>query len=565
MIALIGNPNAGKTTIFNMLTNSSEPTGNFSGVTVEKKIGRYKDYSIVDLPGIYSLIPYTKEEEVTVEFIKNNKISLIINVIDINKLNRSLYLTSRLMDLNIPMIIMVTKVKGTKVNIELLKRILGINIIVASKKIDYHNLGELLNDNNNNKDYHKFNIYDDIKTDIEKRYEKIDEICSKVIISKKNNKIRNIIDSILTNKYLSLMISVLLFIFIYYVSINIIGSKLVSILSNNLNRGIIYISKLIDSTNTSIIFKDLITKGILKGISNIISFIPLIIILTFIISLLEDSGYITRMSLILDKFLRIIGLSGKSFSPLLTSSTCSVLGIMSTRTIKDKKERLKTIFLIPFIPCSAKLTLIIYITTVFYHNSFLIFLSFYLVCILVLIITSLLFKKTKSSYIIEIPNLKIPSIRIALKSTYDKVKSYLFRIITVILFISIINFFLISFDTSFNYKVSYNNSILYLIGCKISNIFKLFGIKESVAIITGFMAKEQVVSTLSVLGNNLNKVSAYLFCIFNIITIPCINTVVALKNECGYKLMIIYSILYLVISYVVVMLIYLFFIFCLNL
>lgn len=555
MITLIGNPNAGKTTIFNNLTNSSELTGNFSGVTVEKKIGKYKKYSIVDLPGIYSLIPYTKEEEVTVEYIRNNKISLIINVIDINKLNRSLYLTSRLMDLNIPILIMVTKVKGNKVDIELLKRIIGINIIVVSKKIDYNKLDRLINDTN--KDYYKFKKYNDIKTDIEKRYEKIDEICSKVIISKKCNKLSNIIDSILTNKYLSLIISILLFIFIYYVSINIIGSRLVSILSNNLNRGIIYISNIIDSTNTSIVFKDLITKGILKGISNIISFIPLIIILTFIISLLEDSGYIARMSLMLDKFLRIIGLSGKSFSPLLNSSTCSVLGIMSTRTIKDKKERLKTIFLIPFIPCSAKLTLIIYITTVFYHNSFLIFLSFYSVSVLVLIITSLLFKKTKSSYIIEVPSLKIPSIRVALKSTYDKVKSYLFRIITVVLFISIINWFLISFNTSFNYGVRYNNSILYLIGYKISNIFKLFGIKESVSIITGFMAKEQVVSTLSVLGNNLNKVSAYLFCIFNIITIPCINTVVAIKNECGYKLMILYNTLYLVISYIVSIIIYL--------
>ena len=555
MITLIGNPNAGKTTIFNNLTNSSELTGNFSGVTVEKKIGKYKKYSIVDLPGIYSLIPYTKEEEVTVEYIRNNKISLIINVIDINKLNRSLYLTSRLMDLNIPILIMVTKVKGNKVDIELLKRIIGINIIVVSKKIDYNKLDRLINDTN--KDYYKFKKYNDIKTDIEKRYEKIDEICSKAIISKKCNKLSSIIDSILTNKYLSLIISILLFIFIYYVSINIIGSRLVSILSNNLNRGIIYISNIIDSTNTSIVFKDLITKGILKGISNIISFIPLIIILTFIISLLEDSGYIARMSLMLDKFLRIIGLSGKSFSPLLNSSTCSVLGIMSTRTIKDKKERLKTIFLIPFIPCSAKLTLIIYITTVFYNNSFLMFLSFYLVCVIVLIITSLLFKKSKSSYMIEIPSLKIPSISIALKSTYDKVKSYLFRIITVVLFISIINWFLISFNTSFNYGVRYNNSILYLIGYKISNIFKLFGIKESVSIITGFMAKEQVVSTLSVLGNNLNKVSAYLFCIFNIITIPCINTVVAIKNECGYKLMILYNTLYLVISYIVSILIYL--------
>lgn len=271
------------------------------------------------------------------------------------------------------------------------------------------------------------------------------------------------------------------------------------------------------------------------------------------------------MSLIFDKALRLINLSGKSFSPLLNASTCSVLGITSTRIIKDKHDRLKTIFLMPFIPCSAKLTIIIYITTVFYHNSFYIFLSFYLVCIIVMIISSLLYKNNNHSYIIEVPSLKIPSIIIALKNTYSKVKSYLFRIVTVILFISIINWIIISFDTSFNYKASYNNSILYMIGSKISNIFKLFGIKESISILTGLIAKEEAVSTLSVLGNNLDSLSAYLFCIFNIITIPCINTVIAIKNECGYKLMILYSTLYLFISYIVTIIIYLIIMFCMKL
>ena len=549
MIALIGNPNSGKTTIFNKLTKSNKVVGNFSGVTVNESTGNYKRYNIIDLPGIYSLIPYTKEEVVTIDYINNNDISLIINVIDANILNRSLYLTSRLMELSKPMIIILTKYKGN-IDIKLLEELLGMKIIIYNKDI-YKNIDSIIDSNNTN--YNRFKKIDDIYLDINYRYKMIDEITNKVISNNTDK------DIIIHNKYLSMIINILLFILVYFVSINIIGSKCIDIVSNIINIGINYVSNYLNSLDISYIFKDLIINGIFKGISNIVSFIPLIIILTFIISLLEDSGYITRMSLIFDRLLRIINLSGKSFQPLLSGATCSVLGIMSTRTIKDKKDRLKTIFLIPFIPCSAKLTIMIYITTVFFHNSFYIFLSFYIVSIMVIIISSRLFSKNNHSYIIEVPSMKIPSISIALKNTYNKVKGYLFRIITVILFISIINFILIKFDTSFNYGVSYNNSILYMIGSKISNIFKLFRIKESISILSGIIAKEEVVSTLSVLGNNLDKLSAYLFCIFNIITIPCINTIISIKSECGYKVMFIYTIFYLVISYIVTILIYIIF------
>lgn len=549
MIALIGNPNSGKTTIFNKLTKSNKVVGNFSGVTVNESTGNYKGYNIIDLPGIYSLIPYTKEEVVTIDYINNNDISLIINVIDANILNRSLYLTSRLMELSKPMIIILTKYKGN-IDIKLLEELLGMKIIIYNKDI-YKNIDSIIDSNNTN--YNRFKKIDDIYLDINYRYKMIDEITNKVISNNTDK------DIIIHNKYLSMIINILLFILVYFVSINIIGSKCIDIVSNIINIGINYVSNYLNSLDISYIFKDLIINGIFKGISNIVSFIPLIIILTFIISLLEDSGYITRMSLIFDRLLRIINLSGKSFQPLLSGATCSVLGIMSTRTIKDKKDRLKTIFLIPFIPCSAKLTIMIYITTVFFHNSFYIFLSFYIVSIMVIIISSRLFSKNNHSYIIEVPSMKIPSISIALKNTYNKVKGYLFRIITVILFISIINFILIKFDTSFNYGVSYNNSILYMIGSKISNIFKLFRIKESISILSGIIAKEEVVSTLSVLGNNLDKLSAYLFCIFNIITIPCINTIISIKSECGYKVMFIYTIFYLVISYIVTILIYIIF------
>ena len=414
------------------------------------------------------------------------------------------------------MMIVLTNNKN-RININKLKSILGINAV------DYKKITSLKGNVPNN----LFGKNKDIYKDIESRYKVIDEICNKVIINNKNS--NNILDNILLNKNISLITNVLLFIFIYYISINIIGNSLVDIISNKLTKLIDSLARIINNMNTSIIFKELITKGILAGISNILSFIPIILILTFIISLLEDSGYITRMSLIFDRFLRIIGLSGKSFVPLLLGSTCSVLGIMNTRTIKDKKERLKTIFLIPFIPCSAKITVMIYIITIYFHKSFIVFLSFYIVCILVIIISSFIFKNSSKSFIIDIPKLKVPSIKLAIKNTYNKTKSYLFRIITVIMFISIVN-----------YLIIYN-----------TNIISLLSHKDIISIISGLIAKEQVISTMSLLGNNLNRVSAYIFCIFNIITIPCINTIISIKKECGYKNMYIYMNLYLAISLIV--------------
>lgn len=542
---LLGNPNAGKTTLFNKLTNSCELVGNYAGITVDGKLGKYKDKYIVDLPGIYSLIPYTNEEKVTIDYLNNNKIDLIINVIDINNLNRSLYLTSRLMDLNIPIVIYLSKLnKNINVNIKLLKNILGIEIITDTN-ID--NLKYTCSKKVFSTDY-------DIYKDIYNRYKVIDDICEKVIIK---NKVSNIyIDNLLHNKILSVSSSIILFIAIYYISIKIIGNTCILFIINILNTFINYIIRLMNSLDMNDIFKDLIVNGIFKGISNIISFMPVMIILTFIISLLEDSGYITRMSLIFDKVLRLIKLDGKSFQPLLAGCTCSVLGIMATRTIKDNNNRLKTIFIIPLIPCSAKITVMIYITTLFFNNSFTIFLSFYIICLIVILISSLIIKGNNSHYLIDMPNMKIPSIGNALKNTYEKTKSYLFRLTTLIMFISIINWFLISFDINFNYGVSYNDSLMYLLGSKLSLIFRLFGKKENIAIITGIIAKEQVISTMSVFGNNLNKISAYVFCVFNIITIPCINTIEAIKKECGYKKMILYTSLYLLISYIVCLFIF---------
>lgn len=234
LIAFVGNPNSGKTTIFNKLTKSNEIIGNFSGVTVDVSISKYKDYNIVDLPGIYSLIPYTKEEVVTLDYFKNNNISLIVNVIDANMLNRSLYLTSRLMDLDIPMVIILTKYR-CNIDIKVLERILGINIYICNKEL-YKRIDSIITTTNTN--YNKFKKLDNVYLDINYRYNKIDEITNRVIITNKNKDV-----TFIKNKYLSLITSIILFILVYYISINIIGNKLISIVITYLNMHIEYTGK----------------------------------------------------------------------------------------------------------------------------------------------------------------------------------------------------------------------------------------------------------------------------------------------------------------------------------
>ena len=551
MIALLGNPNCGKSSIFNILTKSYRKIGNYNGVTVDYKIGLFKDKKIVDLPGIYSINPYTSEEEITIDFIKKNKIDLIINVIDINSLNRSLYLTLRLLDLNIPLVIVLNKCENNNsIDIYLLEKILNIKVIKVSalKNIGIDNLKKEIIKSN-----YTCNYRIKLNNDITSIYKKIDIITSEVI--KNNIKKRNSFVLILKYKYLFIILSIVMFILIYYFSINVIGG----IITNNINNIISYISNyllvILNKFNSSIILKKLILDGIINGIINTINFIPQLFFLIFILSIIEDTGFISIIAILFNKILNKIGISSNSLYSLFLATNCSAMALLSTRTIKNEYERKKVIFLIPLIPCCAKISIIFFIISSFYHNSFLIFLSFYLIMILIIVLLSIIFKKNKSRLIMEIPHLKMPSIKVAYKDSITKTKSFIKRIITIMIFISVLNFFLSSFDISFNYVTNIKKSILYFTSYKLSFIFKPFlGVNSPsifLSIISGLFAKEQVVSTINSLKVNLSYITAYTFCIFNIFTIPCINTLSIMKKECGIKLTVFYNLLYLLISFII--------------
>ena len=556
MIALLGNPNCGKSSIFNILTKSSRKIGNYNGVTVDYKIGLFKDKKIVDLPGIYSLNPYTKEEEITIKFINKNKIDLIINVIDINSLNRSLYLTLRLLDLNIPLVIALNKCESNNsINIDLLEKILNIKVIKVSalKNIGIDNLKKEILKNN-----YVCNYKIEFNNDITSIYKKIDRITSEVI--KNKIKKRNRFKLIIKYKYLFIIISIFMFILIYYFSINIIGNIInsrINIIMNYINT---YLLIVLNKLKLSIILKKLILDGIINGITNTINFIPQLFFLIFILSIIEDTGFINIIAILFNNFLNKIGISSNSLHSLFLATNCSAMAIMSTRTIKNEIERKKVIFLIPLIPCCAKISIMVFIISNFYNSSFLIFLSFYLILIFIIFLLSIIFKKNKSKLIMEIPQLKIPSIKVAYKESITKTKSFIKRIITIMIFISILNFFLSSFDISLNYVKDIKSSILYFTSSKLSIIFKPFiGINSPsifLSIISGFFAKEQVVSTINTLKVNLNYITAYTFCIFNIFTIPCINTLSIMKKECGIKLTIVYNLIYILISYIVSVIIF---------
>ena len=565
MIALIGNPNCGKSALFNYLTHSNQKIGNFAGVTVDVKEGFFNDVKIIDLPGIYSLRPYTKEEKITVDYLKKNKISLILNVVDINCLNRSLYLTSMLKKLNIPMILILTKDDGlnkTKINLNKLEKELSLKVISVSvfKNKNLKLLKELIV-SFKNLPLKNIDIKLNDEWEIDLIYHNIDKITDKVIIKNNNTKLSKIIDNILLNKYLSFIISIFILIIVYYISIKLLGDLFVNIVNKQLEYIINLISGVINSLDISLILKDLIINGIISGMGSIFTFIPQIVILMFIFSILEDTGYISRMALSFDSFLRKIGLSSKSFSSLLLGTSCSALAIISTRTIKDNRERNIANLLIPFIPCSAKVPIILFFLKTFFNNSFILFLSFYLLAIIVIIVLSLIFKKDdNSSYILELPVLKLPNIKIAIKDTYNKTSSFIKRICSIILLFSIINWFLLSFDIGLNYGCKLESSLLYFLSSKISFLTIPFtGINDPkilISILTGFLAKEQVVSTLGILKPNIDVLNVYSFICFNLFTIPCINTLFALKQECGSKFLLLSIFIQVFISFFVSTLIY---------
>lgn len=638
-VALIGNPNSGKTTLFNQLTGSRQYVGNWPGVTVEKKEGKlsYKneEIKIIDLPGIYSLSPYSSEEIVTRNCLLHDDVDLVINIIDSTNIERNLYLTTQIMELGKPIVVVLNMIdilekKGDKIDYHLLSKLLSVAVIPmsankhdkienlmdscldiinqkASSKIqDVQNIyapeiDSILNNiekilkNSNNKfkvnprwlavklfsedhdilknvhltedelsriNFYKNSVCPSKNTDrqmiiSECRYDYICSVCKKCVHKNlKNDKlsITDKIDKIVTNKFLALPIFLAIMMLIFYITFGPVGNYFKSwaeFLINDIIGNAI--EKLLISLNASSWAKSLILDGVVKGVGSVISFFPQIMILFTLLSVLEDSGYMARAAFITDKLLRKIGLSGKAFVPLLMGFGCSVPAVLGTRILEHDKDKKLTILMIPFMSCSAKMPVYSMFISAFFpsHQPIIIF-SIYLLGILVAIFTAFLFKNTilkgkEAPFIMELPEYKLPTLKNLSLHVWERLKDFLVKAGTVLVGATIVIWFLQSFNFSLHTVQDSSDSILAYLGAKIAPIFTLCGFndwKASVALISGIIAKESVVSTSAILYNtaasmglhhalsqHFSMLSAYSFMVFVLLYTPCVAALSAIRKE----------------------------------
>lgn len=635
--ALAGNQNCGKTTLFNQLTGSNQHVGNFPGVTVDRKDGEIKGHSdtlITDLPGIYSMSPYTSEEIVTREFVMKEHPKGIINIVDASNIERNLYLTMQLMELDIPMVLalnMMDEVRenGGSIRVNEMEGMLGIPVvpISASKnegideliehalhvakyqeqpgRIDFcsanqnggavhrclHGIMHLIEDHAKKADIpvrfaaskiaegdkmilehldldeNEQEMIEHIICQMEKedgldraaaiadmRFSFIKEVCGKTVIKPRESKehARSAkIDKILTGKYTAIPAFIAIMGLVFFLTFNVIGVALQTLLEMGIN----YLTGVVDSGLSAIhvngVLHSLIIDGIFNGVGSILSFLPIIVTLFFFLSMLEDSGYIARVAFVMDKLLRKIGLSGRSIVPMLIGFGCTVPGVMATRTLPSERDRKMTIILTPFMSCSAKLPIYAFFTAVFFpKHGALIMISLYLVGMLVGIIMALLMKGTMFKgeavpFVMELPNYRMPGMKNVGQMLWEKAKDFLQRAFTVIFIATIVIWFLQTFDLSLNVVDDSQTSILAMIAGWIAPIFTPLGFGDwriSTALITGFMAKESVVSTLTVLFGTtesllgaITPLAAISLLIFCLLYTPCIAAITSVKRELGGK------------------------------
>ena len=623
-VALVGNQNSGKTTLFNYLTGMNAKIGNWPGVTIEKKTGKIKgtENEITDLPGIYSLSPYSLEEDISKQFIFEEKPDVIINIVDATSLERSLYLTTQLMELDTKVIVALNMAdllekKNIKVDVKKLEKSLGVKVFKISA-LKETGIEELIKEIDNLDDLERVRIFDHelenaidlveegieeknsrfiavkvienderflkyktskvekiiseisnkYDTDLEEiiateRYDFISKVKeSSVVRSKQKETVSDKIDKVLLNKWLAFPIFVIIMFLVYYLSVGVIGSTTVEIVGGLADSLGEWTAGKLEVIGTSEILISLIVDGIIAGVGAVLGFVPQLIILFLCISLLETTGYMSRIALLLDKLFRKIGLSGKSLIPFIVGSGCSVPGIMGARIIENEDERKMTTILTPFIPCSAKLPIIALFAGYFFaENSGLVSASLYFFAIAVIILSACImkrfvFKKTSNTYISELPEYKIPSPKYVLKDVFDKVISFIKRAGSVILLCSIVIWFLLSFSFNMTYGVNVEESMLATIGNKISWIFyPMLGENNwgaAVSAIQGLVAKEQVVSSMAVISGlaedveegseifakgtafgSFTAASAYAFMVFNLFSAPCFGAIGAMKRELG--------------------------------
>lgn len=636
IFALAGNQNCGKTTLFNQLTGSNQHVGNFPGVTVDQKMGEVrgeKDCSVVDLPGIYSIRPYTSEEIVTRDFILNEKPDGIINIVDATNIERNLYLTLQLIEMHIPMVLalnMMDEVRsnGGTINISKMSEELGIPVVPISA-VKNEGIDELLQTAlrvAKGKEYPK--VYDfcpsgpvhrcihsvchqiedhaeragistrfaatklieDDPSIAEKlalsqnelelvehsiiqmeeehamdrnaaladmRYDFIEKVCGATVIKPQESKehIRSVrIDNVLTNRFWAIPIFIGVMFLVFYLTFNVFGAYLSDMLAAGIDAVTAVADKALTAYGINPVVHSLVIDGVFAGVGSVLSFLPIIVVLFFFLSILEDTGYMARIAFVMDKLLRKIGLSGRSIVPLLVGFGCTVPAVMATRTLSSDRDRRMTIMLTPFMSCSAKIPIYAVFAAAFFPDyAALVMIGLYAAGIIVGIIVALLIGKTvfrgkPVPFVMELPNYRFPSAKSVLLLMWDKAKDFLQRAFTVIFVATVIIWFLQSFDSRLNVVTDSADSLLAMLGHWLAPIFAPLGFDDwriPTALITGFSAKEAVVSTLGVLtGTSMETlgpalsglftpISAISFLVFTLLYTPCMAAMAAVKRELG--------------------------------
>ena len=657
--ALAGNQNCGKTTLFNQLTGSNQHVGNFPGVTVDRKDGAIRGKAntlVTDLPGIYSMSPYTSEEIVTRNFVLNEHPKGIINIVDATNIERNLYLTMQLMELDIPMVLalnMMDEVRenGGSIIVNQMEEMLGIPVVPISAaknegidelishalhvakyqekptEIDYcdanddggavhrclHAIMHLIEDHaaeagipvrfaasklaegdslildSLHLDQNEKEMLEHIIVQMENergldraaaiahmRFDFIQKICDETVIKPKESKehLRSVaIDKILTGKYTAIPCFIGIMGLVFFLTFGVIGA----FLSDLLDLGITSLGNLVDglmtSWNVNQALHSLVIDGIFNGVGSVLSFLPIIVTLFFFLSLLEDSGYMARVAFVMDKLLRKIGLSGRSIVPMLIGFGCTVPGVMASRTLPSERDRKMTILLTPFMSCSAKLPIYAFFAAAFFpEHGALVMIALYFGGILMGILMALLMGHTMFSgeavpFVMELPNYRLPGAKNVGHLLWDKAKDFLQRAFTVIFLATMVIWFLQSFNLHLNMVSDSRDSILAMVAGVIAPLFAPMGLADwriSTALITGFLAKESVVSTLSILfgstaalTSDITPLSAASLLVFCLLYTPCVAAIASIKRELGSKWAISVVILQCAIAWIAAFLVYL--------
>lgn len=639
--ALAGNQNCGKTTLFNQLTGANQHVGNFPGVTVDRKDGTIRNHpeaTVTDLPGIYSLSPYSNEEIVTRDFLLDSKPTGIINIVDASNLERNLCLTMQLMELGIPMVLALNmmdevRANGGSARVNELEEILGIPVVPISAAKN-EGIDELIShamhvaefqeppgridfcpDSNQEKDpigaVHRcihaavhmlepeakaaglpvrfaatkmiendyliekeMRLSDEKKqafqqiiavmekeTELDReaaianmRFTFIENLCKKTLVRPHESKEHHrsmMIDRVLTGKYTAIPCFIGIMALVFAMTFNFLGAWLSDLMALGVDAVISWIDKGLTAVQINPVVHDLVVSGVCQGVGSVLSFLPTIVTLFFFLSILEDTGYMARVAFVMDKLLRKTGLSGRSFVPMLIGFGCSVPAIMATRTLSSERDRKMTILLTPFMSCSAKLPIYTLMISAFFPRKYqaLVMVGLYLFGIVCGILYALILKKTKFKgepvpFVMELPNYRLPSAKSVVQLIWEKAKGFIQKAFTIIFLASIIIWFLQTFDIRLNVAESADESLLAMIGSFAAPLFKPLGFGDwrvSTALITGFTAKESVVSTLTVLlGGDVSQIhtlftpfTAFVFLVFTLLYTPCVAAVATVKREMG--------------------------------